>query len=321
MILITTNISTVIMKMLSYEAFACRCGAGDVVLRELYKPKPVVNYTMHVHDQRASTTPGYSLGPSTTPSYSPGPSTPPRYSSRPLRNAECANCTLLVGKLQVLQATLEMYMHPEKYTIDSTTVLHELYNDMANRRTLEKKVDVEGIRRLKGEAFDGENYFVLAPHGLVWIRDDHWQGLIKIWNGPQWREKSRKVSQNRNTKTDGSEKETGGPYGSDKTKHPTGDMDLWNECTRGRIKGRTFGTSSLSLDPHYVVTGIPSTRSSCNPHPHCRGSTSMSKVTQLEERMELQKQEHVTREDALKKEFEDHEVAINKQREEDHLEW
>ncbi|GKD57621.1 hypothetical protein Tco_1291008 [Tanacetum coccineum] len=110
-------------------------------------------------------------------------------------------------------------------------------------------------------------------------------------------------------------------YGSDKTKHPTGDMDLWNECTRGRIKGRTFGTSSLSLDPHYVVTGIPSTRSSCNPHPHCRGSTSMSKVTRLEEKMELQKQEHVTREDALKKEFEDREVAINKQREEDRLEW
>ncbi|GJX79125.1 hypothetical protein Tco_0327274 [Tanacetum coccineum] len=27
------------MKMVPYEAFACRCGAGDVVLRESYKPK------------------------------------------------------------------------------------------------------------------------------------------------------------------------------------------------------------------------------------------------------------------------------------------
>ncbi|GJU82524.1 retrotransposon protein, putative, ty1-copia subclass [Tanacetum coccineum] len=27
------------MKMVSYEAFACRCGAGDVVLRESYQPK------------------------------------------------------------------------------------------------------------------------------------------------------------------------------------------------------------------------------------------------------------------------------------------
>ncbi|GKC82647.1 hypothetical protein Tco_1138364, partial [Tanacetum coccineum] len=27
------------VKMVSYEAFACRCGAGDVVLRESYKPE------------------------------------------------------------------------------------------------------------------------------------------------------------------------------------------------------------------------------------------------------------------------------------------
>ncbi|GKC72717.1 hypothetical protein Tco_1118600 [Tanacetum coccineum] len=27
------------MKMVSYEAFACRCGAGDVILRESYQPK------------------------------------------------------------------------------------------------------------------------------------------------------------------------------------------------------------------------------------------------------------------------------------------
>ncbi|GKE30740.1 hypothetical protein Tco_1446124 [Tanacetum coccineum] len=42
----------------------------------------------------------YSLGPSTTPSYYPGASTPPSYSSGPSRNAECANCKLLIGKLQ-----------------------------------------------------------------------------------------------------------------------------------------------------------------------------------------------------------------------------
>nr|GEZ19290.1 hypothetical protein [Tanacetum cinerariifolium] len=44
--------------------------------------------------------------------------------------AECANCKLLIGKLQILETTLEMYMHPEKHTIDSTALLHELYNDM-----------------------------------------------------------------------------------------------------------------------------------------------------------------------------------------------
>nr|GFC64149.1 hypothetical protein [Tanacetum cinerariifolium] len=43
--------------MVPYEGFACPCGAGDVVLRESYKPKPVVNYTTHVHDQSLSKTP------------------------------------------------------------------------------------------------------------------------------------------------------------------------------------------------------------------------------------------------------------------------
>ncbi|GKF71479.1 hypothetical protein Tco_0207593, partial [Tanacetum coccineum] len=79
---------------------------------------------------RPSTTPSYSPGPSTTLTYSPGPSTPPSYSSGPSRNAECANCKFLIGKLQVLKATLEMYMHPEKHTIDSTALLYELYNNM-----------------------------------------------------------------------------------------------------------------------------------------------------------------------------------------------
>ncbi|GKB26388.1 adenylate kinase [Tanacetum coccineum] len=50
----------------------------------------------------ASKTPSYSAGTSTTLSYSLGPSTPPSYSSGPLRNAECANCKLLIGKLQVV---------------------------------------------------------------------------------------------------------------------------------------------------------------------------------------------------------------------------
>ncbi|GJU74622.1 hypothetical protein Tco_1266027 [Tanacetum coccineum] len=55
-----------------------------------------------------SITPIYSPRPLTTPSYSPGASTPPSYSSGPSRNAECANCKLLIGKLQVLEARLEM---------------------------------------------------------------------------------------------------------------------------------------------------------------------------------------------------------------------
>ncbi|GJR81108.1 retrovirus-related pol polyprotein from transposon TNT 1-94 [Tanacetum coccineum] len=67
--------------------------------------------------------------PSTTPSYFPGPSTPPSYSPGHSRNAECTNCKLLIEKLHVLETTLEMYIHPEKHTIDSTALLHEFYND------------------------------------------------------------------------------------------------------------------------------------------------------------------------------------------------
>ncbi|GJV22330.1 hypothetical protein Tco_1371350 [Tanacetum coccineum] len=144
------------MKIVTYEAFACRCGAGDGVMREPYKPKtrgklyyacprskPRENYfgcelflwkeervRQLVGSPGASTTPNYSPRPSMTPSYSPGPSTPPSYSPGPSRNAECANCKLLIRKLKVLEATLEMYMHPKNYTIDSIALLHELYNDM-----------------------------------------------------------------------------------------------------------------------------------------------------------------------------------------------
>ncbi|GKA43790.1 hypothetical protein Tco_0736514 [Tanacetum coccineum] len=118
-------------QMVPYEAFACHCGAGDVVPRESYKPKTrEERVRLLVGSPGASTTQSYSTGPSTTPSYSTGPSTPPSYSPGPSRNAECANCKLLIGKLQVLEAILEMYMHPKKHTIDSTALLHELYNDM-----------------------------------------------------------------------------------------------------------------------------------------------------------------------------------------------
>ncbi|GJY28180.1 hypothetical protein Tco_0403947, partial [Tanacetum coccineum] len=84
-----------------------------------------------------------SLGPSTPTSSSPGPSTPLSFSPGPSRsapslgNAECSNCKfltvnikVLAGKIKVLESTLEMEMYPENHTLDSTVVLHELYNDM-----------------------------------------------------------------------------------------------------------------------------------------------------------------------------------------------
>ncbi|GJV31877.1 hypothetical protein Tco_1392277 [Tanacetum coccineum] len=112
------NIHTVIMKMVPHKAFACRCGAGDVILRELHQPHTRERGTSRllVGSPRALTTPSYSPGPSTTPNYSPRPSTPPSYTLGPSRNAECSNYKLLLGKIKVLDATLEMYMHPENHT-------------------------------------------------------------------------------------------------------------------------------------------------------------------------------------------------------------
>ncbi|GJS93301.1 hypothetical protein Tco_0800269 [Tanacetum coccineum] len=126
------------MKIVPYEAFACRSGAEDVVLREslgkiildvdfLWKEERV---RLLISSPGASMTPSYFLGPSIPPSYSPGPSTPPSYTLRPSGNIECSNCKVLLGKIKVLEATVEMYMHSEQHTLNSTALLHEVYNDM-----------------------------------------------------------------------------------------------------------------------------------------------------------------------------------------------
>ncbi|GJU15143.1 hypothetical protein Tco_1143109 [Tanacetum coccineum] len=120
-----------------YEAFACLCGAEDVVLRESYKPKtcgklynaclrskPRENtfgcknflwkeerVRLLVGSPGASTTPIYSPGSSSTPIYSPGSSstliyslgalTPQSYSPGTSRNAECSNCKHLLDKITI----------------------------------------------------------------------------------------------------------------------------------------------------------------------------------------------------------------------------
>ncbi|GJY90285.1 hypothetical protein Tco_0505481 [Tanacetum coccineum] len=130
------------MKMVPYEGFACRCGAEDVVLQESYKPKtrgklyyactrskPQENYfgcEFFMEKGTSSTNLSYSPGPSTTSSYSPRPSTPLSYSLGPSRNAECSNCKLFLGKIKVLEAIVDMYMHPEQHTLNSTALLHEV---------------------------------------------------------------------------------------------------------------------------------------------------------------------------------------------------
>ncbi|GJX25620.1 G-type lectin S-receptor-like serine/threonine-protein kinase [Tanacetum coccineum] len=163
------------VKMVPYEAFACPCGSGDVVLRESYKPKtrgklyyacprskPLEDTckkilwkeervrllvgspgasTTPIYSPGSSSTPIYSPGASTTPIYSPGSSSTPIYSPGASRNAECSNCKHLLDKITVLEAMLEMYKNPEQHTLNSAALLHEVYNDMG-------KLDLEYIFRL-----------------------------------------------------------------------------------------------------------------------------------------------------------------------------
>ncbi|GJU57848.1 hypothetical protein Tco_1235614 [Tanacetum coccineum] len=47
-----------------------------------------------------------------------------------LGNAQCSNCKLLSGKIKVVEVTLEIEVHPENHTLNSTALLHDLYNDI-----------------------------------------------------------------------------------------------------------------------------------------------------------------------------------------------
>ncbi|GJZ79206.1 hypothetical protein Tco_0644043 [Tanacetum coccineum] len=105
------------MMMVPYEAFACGCGAGDVVLRESYKPKtrgklycacplskPRENCFgcgFFMERETSSLTDQFS------------------WSFIDSKNAECSNYKHLLDKITVLKATMEMYMHLEQHTVNS----------------------------------------------------------------------------------------------------------------------------------------------------------------------------------------------------------
>nr|GFC02016.1 hypothetical protein [Tanacetum cinerariifolium] len=152
--------------MVRYEGFVCPCGARDVVLQESYKPKTLgklyyacprlkpledtfgckfslwkeKRVRLLVGSSGASTTPVYSPGSSSTSIYSPGSLTPLRYSpgaSTPQsysvgtsRNEELSNCKHLLDKITVLEATVDMYMHPKQHTVNSAVLFHEVYSNM-----------------------------------------------------------------------------------------------------------------------------------------------------------------------------------------------
>ncbi|GJZ66564.1 hypothetical protein Tco_0623260 [Tanacetum coccineum] len=116
--------------MVPYEAFACRCGDGDVEERvRLLVSSPGASMTP-IYSPGSLSTPIYSTRSSTPPRYSPRASTSPSYSLGTSRNAECSNCKHLLDNITVLEETVDMYMHPEQHTVNSATHFHEVYNNM-----------------------------------------------------------------------------------------------------------------------------------------------------------------------------------------------
>nr|GEU62601.1 hypothetical protein [Tanacetum cinerariifolium] len=126
--------SVIMVKMVSYEAFACPCGDGDVVLRESYEPKTcgkpyyacrrskVKNHMIIIESNlfsRSFNDSNLFSRSSSTPIYSPGAS----------KNAECSNCKHLLDKITILEATVE-FKNPKQHTLNSAALLHEVYNDM-----------------------------------------------------------------------------------------------------------------------------------------------------------------------------------------------
>nr|GEV26440.1 hypothetical protein [Tanacetum cinerariifolium] len=106
-VLAKSTLFTIKADIILNEAFACRCGAEDVVLRESYKPKTRASGRLFwmwffYGGEQICLLLG-SPGASTTPSYSPRPSTLPSYSPGTPRNPKCSNCKLLLRKIKIHQ--------------------------------------------------------------------------------------------------------------------------------------------------------------------------------------------------------------------------
>nr|GEU62853.1 hypothetical protein [Tanacetum cinerariifolium] len=153
--------------MMPHEAFTCPCGFGDVVLRESYraksrgklyyaclKSKPRKNYHGCDFFMERRTSPStnqfsrsfiYSKFFSRNfinSSFFSNTLHAPNYYGGSSSNTECSNYKYLLGRIKVLQATLEMYMHPEQHTLDSTTLLMIL--KMTWKNWFGKDCDLEG---------------------------------------------------------------------------------------------------------------------------------------------------------------------------------
>ncbi|GJX08859.1 hypothetical protein Tco_0196791 [Tanacetum coccineum] len=137
------------VMMVPHEAFACTCGAGDVVLRESYraktrgklyyacpKSKPRLNYygcefclwkeeqvRQLISSSGASSTPSFSQGTSSTLIFSPTPSMPPNYYGGSSSNTECSNCKHLLGRIKEFSLDIDdsdLHLTPSLRSSNST---------------------------------------------------------------------------------------------------------------------------------------------------------------------------------------------------------
>nr|GEW89200.1 auxin-binding protein ABP19a-like [Tanacetum cinerariifolium] len=96
----------------------------------LLSPAANQNLLCGTYFRGSSSTLIYSPGSSTPPHYSLGASTPQSYSLGTSRNAECSNYKHLLDKITVIEATVDMYMHPKQHTVNSAALFYKVYNKM-----------------------------------------------------------------------------------------------------------------------------------------------------------------------------------------------
>ncbi|GJV66695.1 phospholipase-like protein [Tanacetum coccineum] len=122
------NLQTGICGCRKWQLSGLSCGHVKAITRFLGLTDERVG--LLINSLGGSSTTTFSQATSSSPSLSPTPSTTPIYYGGSSTNTECSNCKHLLGRIKVLQATLEMYRHPEQHTLNSAALLHDLNNDM-----------------------------------------------------------------------------------------------------------------------------------------------------------------------------------------------
>nr|GEV56604.1 hypothetical protein [Tanacetum cinerariifolium] len=80
------------------------------------------------------------------------------------RNAACSNYKHLLDKITVLEATVDMYMHPEQHTVNSAALFHKVYSNMGKLDS-EFFLVTDHMKLLDGWLFSVESNICLSWFG------------------------------------------------------------------------------------------------------------------------------------------------------------